>query len=555
MAVGLGLSAIAGGYAIARETGSVPIRIEADPGFKSPVLDTLSAYAGSELKAFGLPGMIISAVDDKGRAAKLYLGWANVERQEPLNAGHLFQIGSISKSIVALCIHSIAEEGRIDLQASVSDYLPTIPWPEAPISIQQLLNHTSGLTREGTPFPSTPGGRLWSGFRPGSSFSYSNLGYYLLGLLISQVQGVPHSLAIRDRVLRPLGMEYAKAHCSLEDRSSYPTGYIPMREDRPELSRAQLVPGLFEEFDHAAGCVTATAPDMVKYLEYMLALARGEGAPILSRQAAKRFLENGVMTSLFGAGTRYMNGVGEVDVDGLTVLHHTGGEPMFSSAYHADPKTGVACFASVNGRLAGYRPALVSRYGVQILRAAEEGSAVPRPVHTIASAIVDDGGDWIGHYSDGGAQEFELRMVGGRMEIFAQGESGRIEKMGENKFKTDHSAFQAHALEFAGHGADAKVWWGGTLFGKLGASQPPLDPAIAQLTGIYTDGDPLHRVVIFARGQELVWEERGALSFDKNGYWYAKADVGSVTRLWFSGSIAGRPTVLNVNGRLLLRFA
>ena len=153
----------------------------------SAALEALQTYAARELKTIGLPGMTLCVVDADGFVALATFGWADVDRRIPVATTHLFQIGSISKAFAALTIFRLSDAGKIDLDAPLAKYLPDAMLPETPITVAQVLSHMAGLPDGAPIFPRVAGGRLWSGFKPGSSFSYSNTGYELLGHLIDRV--------------------------------------------------------------------------------------------------------------------------------------------------------------------------------------------------------------------------------------------------------------------------------------------------------------------------------------------------------------------------------
>lgn len=134
-----------------------------------------------------------------------------------------FRIGSSTKQFTASVILTLVEDGKIDLQGKVSDYLPDYPKPQGDqVTIDHLLSHTSGIPN----YTSLPGFMsdavrdpfevdslvaVFSGldlaFEPGSRWSYSNSNYILLGAIIEAVTGKPYAEALRERVLDPLGLE------------------------------------------------------------------------------------------------------------------------------------------------------------------------------------------------------------------------------------------------------------------------------------------------------------------------------------------------------------
>ena len=94
-----------------------------------PALEALADYARREIAELGLPGMSLSVTDAEGFTAVLTVGVADLQTREPIRPDHLFQIGSISKSFLALTILSLVDEGAVDLDAPVARYLPEAPLP------------------------------------------------------------------------------------------------------------------------------------------------------------------------------------------------------------------------------------------------------------------------------------------------------------------------------------------------------------------------------------------------------------------------------------------
>ncbi|MFD0267296.1 serine hydrolase domain-containing protein [Streptomyces sp. NPDC127106] len=170
-----------------------------------------------------------------------------------------FRIGSISKPMEAVILLQLSAEGRVDLDRSVQHYLPGL-LPEdrftEPVSVRQLLNHTSGLPQdfEGAPAPSRdeeierrfdyltfdevirqtlhPEGRSGPGprFRPGTRQEYNSFGYRVAGKLIEEITGHPYQYEVTTRILKPLKMRETKA--AAPGRSTpvprpYLPGYLP----------------------------------------------------------------------------------------------------------------------------------------------------------------------------------------------------------------------------------------------------------------------------------------------------------------------------------------
>ncbi len=142
---------------------------------------------------------------------------------EPIEPGDRFRIASISKVITAIVVLQLVEAGQLGLDEAVGQRLAdlvgaTVADPQvAAITVRQLLSHTSGLPEYQSTFfrgrvdscPAAGQDGLSRGLNapPGTSYTYSNLNYCLLGLLVEQLAGRPYEAVVTDRLLAPLGIE------------------------------------------------------------------------------------------------------------------------------------------------------------------------------------------------------------------------------------------------------------------------------------------------------------------------------------------------------------
>jgi len=168
------------------------------------------AYLTTELSAKRVPGMSVCVV----RHGKVVLangyGFANVELSTPASEHTIFELASVTKPFTATAIMILLEAGRVSLDDRLPKYFRGAPASWTNVSVEHLLRHTSGFGD----FFSIPELRSTSDFawereinmtdllpilfrvpiqsEPGERWSYSNLGYYLLGLIIEQVSGEPY---------------------------------------------------------------------------------------------------------------------------------------------------------------------------------------------------------------------------------------------------------------------------------------------------------------------------------------------------------------------------
>jgi CubicO group peptidase (beta-lactamase class C family) len=521
-----------------------------------PALAALRLYALDELTQLGLPGMTLCVTDLDGFAATLSLGWADLDAHVPVGASHRFQIGSISKSFIALTVLALVDAGKIDLDAPAANYLPEAPWPATPITVAQLLSHTGGLPDGAPIFPRTPDGLLWSGFRPGSKFSYSNTGFHLLGLIIERATGMPHQAAVSRFVRVKLGLFAMAGTISPARRSEFAVGYWPWNDDAvANPPRARLEFASWDPEDNPAGSIGATSGEMAVYLRALLAIGAGRGAPVLSDAAARRFATGVIAADEFGPSARYACGVAVVPVDGAPCLHHTGGMMAFSSSFHADPAAGVACFASVNARLGSYRPRLTTAYAVRLMRAVRAGKPLPAPPDALGRFRVKDAPPYLGTFvSPAGGFTLSAAPVG--LSVKTDDGVALAYPDGEGRFVVDHPILARHGLDAVReNGKVIGFWWGETLFGRdKPAAAPTPSPALQPMAGVYLNRDPwVGGAEILVRGDRLVMEGGGPLT-DRGAWWSLDKDPGGVERLSFEAKLNGQFTRLNASGWDMLRL-
>ncbi|MBO2007837.1 serine hydrolase [Hymenobacter negativus] len=234
----------------------------------------LDALAASYAKAGQFNGTVLVADHGKVVFTKGY-GLANREWSQPNAADTKFRLGSLTKQFTSMLVMQLVEKGKLKLEAHITDYLPDYPKANGDkITIHHLLTHTSGIPNytsqpnfeAASVLPTTPTAFLRTfselplEFEPGSSFHYSNSGYFLLGTIIEKVTGKTYTQVLTENILQPLHMQdtgYDLAENILPKRAAgydkastgviYNTTYIDM-----------TVP-------YAAGSLYSTVNDLYKW--------------------------------------------------------------------------------------------------------------------------------------------------------------------------------------------------------------------------------------------------------------------------------------------------
>jgi len=342
----------------------------------------LAQFSRQYMQAKHAPGMTLGLVHSDRSTATGVFGLSDRAQNQPVRPEMLFEVGSISKSFCALSLLQMHEEGKLDLQRPVLEYLPTLPLetPHGAITVHHLLTHSSGLPRNARSFMIDPDVRPVQTFKPGTKFQYSNLGFLILGKLAETIDDRPYATVLQERILDPLSMTATQPAISIEVCRNEAQSYVTPHGDSRRGHDAALKIEPPHVVRTAAGCVASTAADMNRYMTMLLEHGNGAKKRVVSEESFALFTTPYIDAPGFGDHKEayYGYGIGISTVDGHKVLHHTGGMTSFASSMQVDLDGGVAAFASINA-MQGYRPTPVTKYALQVLRAAAEKKPVPAP--------------------------------------------------------------------------------------------------------------------------------------------------------------------------------
>ena len=548
---GAGFAVAAGAAAAGVEPSGAEVVQGQGGGRFAPAIEDIRAYAAQHMVAYGLPGLTVCAVAPGGTTAFMRFGYADVGRKAAVTSEHLFEIGSISKSFTALCVFRLMEAGKLSLDQDIATLLPGAPLPAgARITVQNLLNHSSGLPDDAPLFPRGGDGRLWRGFEPGSQWSYSNLGFLMLGTIVERLEGKPLAEVIRLRILAPLGMSATKGSILTGDRAAYAQGYSALYGDRAYPVAGPLGPGPWTDVTQGAGCVASTAHDMALYCRWLVAAGQGKGAPILSDAGALRFTRATIEAPGWApkGAPQYANGLAVVEVGGRKLLHHTGGMLAYNSALHVDPQAGVGAFASTNVGLVPYRPRDITAFACARLREVVEGG--PKGAPAPAPPKGPDVDAYLGRFVSQDGPALTVSAAGRGISARIGDEVLSMEAYEPDAFISTAPEATAHPLVFRRTDKSVvRAWWNGVEFVRAVADRPiaafsPKTPAaLAALTGFYGCDDPWHGSLrVTAQGEALFVDDVTPLTLLADGSWRVGEKDWSPERLRFDAVIDGRPS-------------
>ncbi len=207
-------------------------------------------------------------------------GSASVELNVPLRPEMVFDLGSITKQFTAVAILQLVEQGKIVLTDSIQRYIKDFPSKGHTITIENLLTHTSGIP-DYTQIDL--GGRFmerWDfspkeiidsfktrhlQFEPGTKFSYSNSGYFLLGYIIEQVSGESYEKYVREHILAPLELNHTFYNQPNEIIPNHVNGY------KKDSDRYQKADFWSATLPYAAGDLVSNTSDLFKWHQALYA--------------------------------------------------------------------------------------------------------------------------------------------------------------------------------------------------------------------------------------------------------------------------------------------
>jgi len=347
-----------------------------------------------------LVGAVWSTVAFDGSIHTDAAGLRDAPSRTPMRPNDKVQVGSITKALLATGILRLVSQGRLHLDAPVTKLLPDVTidnrWAaESPLLLRHLLDHNSGLddarlwqafSRKAS--PDTPLGEAVSTplrlrTRPGSTFSYSNTGYTLLGMVIERVIGERYESYLDRTLLAPLGMN--------DSTFKYVT----------QASDPRLAMGHFEKgaphpavpfYVRPAGQFTTTANDMALFARFLLGDGRIDGQPFIdSRLMLARGRPRGTDAARAGLESGYALGLWRQERGGAVGLCHGGDTVGYRAMLCIYPEQRKAFFRSINADVEGADYTEIDAMVVRTL-----GMANWKPAAT--AAMPRDIADWEGLY-------------------------------------------------------------------------------------------------------------------------------------------------------------
>ena len=415
--------------------------------------EEMDRYLSHRMSEVNMPGLVLGVTDREKVLRVASFGYADLAAGKPIEPGLVFEIGSIGKSFTNVALMQLYDEGRLDLHAPVSNYLPwfEVQSDHEPITTHHLMSHTSGLP-SGNDIGTHGLYEAWA-LRfsramspPGENFRYSNVGYKTLGFLLEELDGRPYADSIQARVLDPLGMRDSHPVTGFDTRRRAAVGYRSFYDDRPEHRDHGLAPALWTEYGVGDGCQASTVEDMCVYLRMLMNGGRGPAERLMSEESYDLMSRRVIATRQWG-GAWYGYGLTLADVEGHAYLGHGGSTPGFMAGIIADVDDGIGVVVLINGNAGSFGATEMALHLLRILRAGLGQGEMPSLPAATGPTSVSNAADYVGVYVSG-EDRMVLTSSGDELTLHWRGEDVVLERRSEDLFHVPHPELEIFLLEF-----------------------------------------------------------------------------------------------------------
>jgi len=324
------------------------------------------------------PGLVFGIVADGELIHSGFYGVVDLKSNDKVTNDSEFHIASMTKSFTSMAIIKLRDEGKLHLDDMVANYIPEVSTltyltsDATPISIKNLMTMSTGLPEDNPwadrqledteeEFVRLLSGGLSFSSTPSSQYEYSNLGYAMLGTIITRVTAMPYQEYITENILRPLEMNH-----TYWDYDDVPAGELAIGyrwEDDQWKEEPMLHTGAYGSI----GGLITSMKDFSKYVSYLLSAWPERSSPEVGpvKRSSLREMQNPTFPRLSPNSKNldgepcpvlsgYAFGLGyRKDCDGIVRISHSGGLPGFGSEYRLYPDYGFAVISFSNRTYAG----------------------------------------------------------------------------------------------------------------------------------------------------------------------------------------------------------
>lgn len=315
----------------------------------------LEPKINDEIQKGHLPGFVIGIVRNGKLIYAKGFGVAKLGTNTPVTSRSLFHMASVTKTFVATAVMQLVEQGKIDLEAPVTKFLPYFKMDDEryrDIKIRQMLSHTSGIpdtTNYHWDKPEYDDGALERFvrsianqklvFTPGQNFAYSNTAYEILGDVIAKVSGESFEDYVQHYILTPLGMKDSTLFVRQANQQLLTSPHI---EENGKLIVSRVFP--YNRAHAPSSTLYSNIEDMSRWAIANLNHGQLDGRRILKRETADLMWQPVVSAFNMKEALAWF----VADLQGHRLVMHDGGDVGFVSRLMLAPDDSVAVVAMSN---------------------------------------------------------------------------------------------------------------------------------------------------------------------------------------------------------------
>lgn len=318
---------------------------------RAAVIAAIDSLVAANLMDGRAAGMSVGVVRGSDTLVLKGYGKADLELDVPTPPAAVYEIGSVTKQFTAAALLLLVEEGKLSLDDDLTKHFPEYPTAGHKIPVRRLLDHTSGI-KGYTEIPKfqqimtrkLPKDSLVAIFRDqpfdfptGRGLVYNNSAYFLAGMIIEKVSGMPYGDFVQKRLFEPFGMRdshYCNERKIVKNRAH---GY--------DMSPAGLTLKAYLDhtYPYAAGSLCSTAGDLLTWLRSL------HGGKVLPERAYRSLITPDTLDD--GAPVRYAKGLGIYSLGGHRAIEHGGGINGYlsSTIWLPDEKMAVVVLVNTAG--------------------------------------------------------------------------------------------------------------------------------------------------------------------------------------------------------------
>lgn len=398
------------------------------------LLDQIDRIVQETMERDQIVGISIGVMkDDEILVAKGY-GYADLENDVKATEHTVYRIGSITKQFTAVAIMRLVEQGKLKLDDDLTKFLPDYPTKGHKITIERLLNHTSGIKGY-----TEMGDKLWKmeywnlshqelidlfskepfEFAPGDKFQYNNSAYYLLGVIIEKAVGTSYTKYLEEHIWKPLGMNESFCLNNTPIIKKQAEGY-EVREGRVVNDDVRINMAI----PYSDGALDSSVVDLCKW---QLALNKNR---LIRKESYRRMITPGKLND--GKPIAYGYGFVLGNLKGHRKIQHGGGVSGFRTqlSYYPDDDLTIIVLCNTGSAHPAPLESRIARTVMGIPEIVVEEVAIPKEKLQI----------YTGTYTP-----FEVSVKDGKLTVFELGDFvRRLRPVGNHVFVSAVDPYRKH---------------------------------------------------------------------------------------------------------------